>query len=129
MKSLPVRTFLTSIAWVSIAFFGAAVADDDGLIAHWQLTADGRDSSGSDHHAINHGVTFDADRGAAFDGIDAWLEVPADRGCPSLLLFSVSAKQIADELTSLFQTNRHAALIEGPFPDLDLRFRQICELE
>ena len=79
MKSLLARPFLVSIAWAFIAFSGLANANDDGLIAHWKLTADARDSSGSDHHAINHGVTFDADRGAAFDGIDAWLEVPADR--------------------------------------------------
>ena len=79
MKSLFVHTALISLAWVSIVFPIAAYADDDGLVAHWKLTADARDGSGNGHHAINHRVGFDADHCATFDGIDAWLEVPADR--------------------------------------------------
>ncbi len=79
MKSLFVHTAVISLAWVSIAFPIAAYADEDGLVAHWKLTADARDGSGNGHHAINHRVSFDADHCATFDGIDAWLEVPADR--------------------------------------------------
>ena len=54
MKSLFVHTALISLAWVSIAFPIAAYADDDGLVAHWKLTADASDGSGNGHHAINH---------------------------------------------------------------------------
>lgn len=48
----------------------------DGLIAHWRLCGDCKDHSGSDHHAVNHGVKFDETEGAIFNGVDAWLEVP-----------------------------------------------------
>jgi hypothetical protein len=74
MKPFLILTLPALIACTSSAF-----ADDD-LIAHWKLTENARDSSGNDHHAINHGgVTFADGEGAAFDGIDAWLEIPADR--------------------------------------------------
>ncbi|MDA0835910.1 MAG: LamG domain-containing protein [Planctomycetota bacterium] len=49
---------------------------DDSLVGHWKLTSDARDSSGANRHAVNHGVKFEGDGGAVFDGIDAWLEVP-----------------------------------------------------
>ena len=50
---------------------------EEGLIAHWKLASNAKDSVGK-HDAINHGVEFD-DKSARFDGIDAWLEVPASR--------------------------------------------------
>ncbi len=49
----------------------------DGLIAHWKLNGDCKDSSGHGHHAVNHGVRFDALDGATFNGTTSWLEIPA----------------------------------------------------
>ncbi len=49
----------------------------DGLIAHWKLQSDGKDSSGANRHAVVHYVSFDGAQGAAFDGVQSWLEVPA----------------------------------------------------
>ena len=49
------------------------------LVAHWKLSQDARDSSGNGHHAANHGVRFNDDGVAVFDGIDAWLEVPVSK--------------------------------------------------
>ena len=51
----------------------------DGLIGHWKLTADARDSSGQGRHAVNHGVRFLGNEGAAFDGRGARLELPGER--------------------------------------------------
>ncbi len=62
-----------------VAFTGSESLADDGLAAHWKLTADVQDSSGDNRHAINHGVTFDGGEGAAFDGRHSWLEVPANQ--------------------------------------------------
>lgn len=64
---------LLSVSTGSISFSA------DGLIAHWKLKTDALDSSGADCHAVNHGVSFDANEGATFDGIASWLEVPADK--------------------------------------------------
>lgn len=47
---------------------------EEGLIAHWKLANDGRDSVG-DSHAIPHGVRFE-DGSAVLDGIDDWLQAP-----------------------------------------------------
>ncbi len=53
---------------------GPSLKAADGLVAHWKLASDARDSvSGS--VAVNHGVRFE-DGHAVFDGIDNWLEVP-----------------------------------------------------
>lgn len=62
-------------AFVALTLLSAAVNADDGLVAHWKLVTDAKDSAGN-HHATNHGVQF-KDGSAHFDGIDAWLEVPA----------------------------------------------------
>jgi hypothetical protein len=51
---------------------------DDNLLAHWPLTADAGDASGNGHDGVVHGVTFDANDGALFNGIDAWIEVVHD---------------------------------------------------
>ena len=59
-----------------------AAPADDGLVGHWALVEDCRDSSGRDNHGQNHGVTFTAD-GALFDGVADYIEVP---GAASLAL-------------------------------------------
>jgi hypothetical protein len=63
-------------AAVLVVWLGAAAHGDEGLVAHWKLRTDARDSSDGDHHAVNHGVRFSADGSAVFNGKDAWLEVP-----------------------------------------------------
>ena len=65
------------LALACVSGTGRVVAGE-GLIAHWKLTEDADDSSGSGRHAINHGVVFEGGEGAFFDGIDSWLEVPAE---------------------------------------------------
>jgi hypothetical protein len=50
-------------------------ATDDGLVGHWKLQGDCRDSSGKGNDGVNHGVELAAD-GARFNGIDASIEVP-----------------------------------------------------
>jgi len=63
----------------AIALLQVPVLDvfaDDSLIAHWKLQSDTRDSV-SDRAAVNHGVQFENGH-AVFDGIDNWIEVPAD---------------------------------------------------
>ncbi len=47
----------------------------DGLAGYWKLAEDGRDYSGHDRHAVNHGVVF-KDGAAEFSGHQAYLEVP-----------------------------------------------------
>jgi len=47
-----------------------------GLVGHWRLESDCRDSSGRGNHGVAHGVRFDSPQGAEFNGIDAYVEVP-----------------------------------------------------
>jgi hypothetical protein len=47
----------------------------DGLVAHWKLQGDCRDSSAGANHAVNHGAEMTAE-GAVFNGRDGYLEVP-----------------------------------------------------
>jgi hypothetical protein len=63
-------------------FVAPSISADDGLVAHWKLTKDGKDSSAGGHHAVNHGVKFE-DGSAVFDGVDAWLEVPKSKSLKS----------------------------------------------
>jgi len=49
---------------------------EDGLLAHWPLSTDGADIAGSGLDATVHGVQFDGNDGALFDGRGAFLEVP-----------------------------------------------------
>jgi hypothetical protein len=49
-----------------------------GLIAHWELSKNGDDSSGFGRHLINHNVVFSAAASARFNGVDSWLELPTD---------------------------------------------------
>ena len=55
------------------------VVGAEGPVAHWKLTKDVKDTSDGGRHAVNHGVSFDETEGGLFNGVDAWLEVPADR--------------------------------------------------
>ncbi|MFO1095221.1 MAG: LamG domain-containing protein [Planctomycetaceae bacterium] len=64
----------------------AARGDDRGLIGHWKLAGDAKDSSGQGNDGQNHGVDLNAPGrngtpgGAArFDGISAFVEVPANK--------------------------------------------------
>lgn len=68
----------TLLSVISFALVSSGLAAD-GLVGHWKLTGDARDSAGGDRHAINHGVTFASGEGATFGGIDSWLEVPAEK--------------------------------------------------
>ena len=47
---------------------------DEGLVGYWKLRGDCRDYSGHGNHGVNHGVDLDT---GAFDGIGAYVEVPA----------------------------------------------------
>ena len=49
-----------------------------GLIAHWDLALNGEDKSGNGHHLVNHNVKFSETASAHFNGVDSWLELPAD---------------------------------------------------
>ncbi len=51
-------------------------APNAGLVGHWKLTGDCRDSSGNGNHGTNHGVKLEQSDGATFDGIDDYIEVP-----------------------------------------------------
>jgi hypothetical protein len=47
-----------------------------GLVGHWKLAGDCRDSSGLGNHGVNHGAELATD-GARLDGIDDFIEIPA----------------------------------------------------
>ena len=47
---------------------------ESGLVGHWKLRGDCRDSSGQGNHGVNHGVDL---VNGAFDGEQAYIEVPA----------------------------------------------------
>jgi hypothetical protein len=96
--------------WSGIGFvlslfiaFTTLAHGDEGLVAHWKLSQDGKDSSPRGHHATNHGVRFE-DGSAVFDGIDSWLEVPVTKSLKSgKRPFSIAAwihtdKQLDDVL-------------------------------
>jgi Concanavalin A-like lectin/glucanases superfamily len=61
---------LLAVVWLCQA---AATFAEPGLVGHWKLQGDCRDSSGHENHGVNHGV--DLDRGA-FDGESSYIEVP-----------------------------------------------------
>jgi len=71
---------------------------DDGLIGHWRLTGDCKDSSGQGNHGTAHGVKLDGPDGAQFDGVDDFIEVPDSK---SLALgtgdFSVAVRVHTEE--------------------------------
>lgn len=72
-----------------LVLFISAASADDGLIAHWNLTSDVRDSlSGRD--AISHDVRFE-NGSAVFNGKSAWLEVPVTKSLkPGTADFSIA---------------------------------------
>lgn len=97
-------TRLPSLAVALTLLVAAAGLADDGLVAHWKLNGNTKDSSGKNRHAINHGVAWDRDGNAVFNGRSAWLEIPASQN-PSLTTgdFSIStwihtAKELDDVL-------------------------------
>jgi len=69
----------------------SAIALEQGLVAHYPLVEDTRDAAGTNDGA-NHHVTFVQGKGAYFNGLDAFIEVP---DAPALHLgtgpFSISA--------------------------------------
>ncbi len=70
MRELTRRNFLAA---------AAAVPRPRGLVAHWPLERDTRDSSGNGHHGENRGARFTA-KGAEFDGRAGYIEVPDHLG-------------------------------------------------
>jgi hypothetical protein len=62
---------LFSLVLVSLAASSAAA--EHGLVGHWKLAGDAKDSSGGGLHATNHNVDL---KTGEFNGRDAYLEVP-----------------------------------------------------
>lgn len=75
-SALRTAGLITTQVMILASWLSPVAVGDDGLIAHWKLQHDARDSSGGSHHAISHGVKFDSAGHADFSGRDAWLEVP-----------------------------------------------------
>ena len=75
---MKIPTFISAAALWFVVSLSAA----EGLIGHWKLAGDAKDSSGAGRHAVNHEVKFSGGSGA-FNGRDAWLEVPA-KSLPAL---------------------------------------------
>ncbi|OHB83035.1 MAG: hypothetical protein A2V98_12575 [Planctomycetes bacterium RBG_16_64_12] len=71
-ERLPVCTGLALLALTRFCF----AEPETGLIGHWKLAGDCRDSSPQENHGINHGVDLDDPDGARFDGIADYVEVP-----------------------------------------------------
>ena len=67
-----------SLAWLLSALLVSpcAAATEPGLVGHWKLAGDCRDSSPRGNHAVNHGVELTGPDGARFDGVDDYIEVP-----------------------------------------------------
>ena len=61
---------------LSLLSSGALADPQAGLVGHWKLAGDCRDSSGQGNHGVNHGVDLAAADGARFNGIDNYIEVP-----------------------------------------------------
>ena len=76
-------TRLSSLLVALTLLYASSGLAEDGLIAHWKLDGNAQDSSGHNRHAINHGVTWDDDGNAVFNGRRTWLEIPATQN-PSL---------------------------------------------
>ena len=85
-------TRIRSLAATLLILFASCGIAEDGLVAHWKLAGNAEDSSGHNRHAINHGVTWDSEGNAVFNGRQAWLEVPVARSVSlGTSNFSVSA--------------------------------------
>ena len=68
---------LKAILFIILGIMPAHGAEP-GLVGHWKLRGDCRDSSGRGNHGVNHGVDLESSK---FDGRSAYVEVPAS---PSL---------------------------------------------
>ena len=60
-----------TLGWLSPCIAADA---EPGLVGHWKLQGDCRDSSGSGNHGVNHGVDLGS---GAFDGESSYIEVPS----------------------------------------------------
>ena len=81
MESTKMKCSSFAIVLTVILVFGTSpltVRGQSGLIAHWDLALDANDKSGNGHHLINHNVKFSSASSAQFNGVDSWLELPAD---------------------------------------------------
>jgi hypothetical protein len=86
------------LLWVAVILgFLSAARSDDRLVGHWPLAGDTRDHSGNDLHAENRGARLTADgpseaalRSAAFNGRDAFLQVPGVGGRIGEQSFTIS---------------------------------------
>src|SRR5437868_15549472 len=75
------------VALLIVLFGGRSIrAQERGLIGHWKLSGDTKDSSGHGNHGENHGADLTAagpggkPNGAArFDGKNAHVQVPASK--------------------------------------------------
>lgn len=71
---------------IASAGIQAPGAEERGLIGHWKLAGDTKDSSGQGNHGTNHGARLDApgpdgrpNSAASFDGRKAYIQVPASK--------------------------------------------------
>jgi outer membrane protein assembly factor BamB len=108
---------MRSCMWVAMALVlsaGTGRAEEAGLIGHWKLERDARDSSGNGLHGVNRGVEF-ADGAARFDGRRAFIEVPAHKilrlgkGDFSFAVWAHTAGELDDvpgDLLSLFDPEK-----------------------
>lgn len=84
-----VRPCLGGTALLSAVSIGGASVDG-GLIGHWPLLADSRDTSGHGHHGTAQAVRFGDGDGAAFDGVSSHVAVPTstalELGCGSFTI-------------------------------------------
>ncbi len=84
---------------------------DSGLVGHWQLQGDAKDSSGQGNHGVVHGVDLAAAgpggkprTAARFNGRDDWIEVPASKSLRlgkedfSIAVWVHTAKELDDVL-------------------------------
>ena len=92
MNANAVKSQMMTVLCLLCVLLGASLTRaEDGLVGHWKLVGDAKDSSGQGNHAVNHGVELSGAEGAAFDGIEAHLEVPhADTLRPGTGDFSIA---------------------------------------
>src|SRR5262245_46124086 len=72
----PARQFLLAwlIANAGLVGYCGQPNQEPGLVGYWKLKGDCRDYSGLANHGVNHGVNLAE---GAFDGISAYIDVPA----------------------------------------------------
>ena len=76
MKSFATRLIPLALCLWLLPCGDTLGAEPAGLVGHWKLQSDGQDSSGNGNHGLSHGIRFEGPEGAAFDGIDDYIEVP-----------------------------------------------------